>query len=319
MTRPNKKIAALGAVLALSLSLFGACSSAPADKGSDNAAARGGLDTDAKQKPIVPEKVDEIAAKVPAAVREKGVLSIGGAMGQNQYPPISFTADDGKTVVGFSPDVQQLIGGVLGLKIKMTNDSFEGAYLGLDSGKYDAIIGGMTVTDERLEKYDMATIRTDLPGFEVSSKSDLEIDGPEDISGKKVAVNPATLQAPLLKKWSDQLVAEGKDPVDIKSYSSSASASLALQSGQIDAYFTIGTVADYRETLPDATTKVAGYYPADDALEGTVSLKGNGLGEVFCEAINHVMKTGGYDKVLARWKMERYAIDQCELNPDTQF
>lgn len=270
----------------------------------------------AEQNRIVPDKVDSIASKVPAKFRDNGKLVVAMGVGQNQYPPLAFTATDNKTLIGLAPDISTLISGVLGLELEIVNTSFEDVFIGLDSTKYDVTIANVGVSAERLQKYDQAPYRLNKYAFEVKAGSDLKISEAKDVSGKTVAVKPGTLQATLLQKWSDDLVAAGEKPIEIKAYPASSAAFLAVQSGQIDAYLTIGSTAEYNSGLPGAQIQIAGYFPdqPNDYIAAT-SLKGSGIGEPICEAINHVIGNGQYAEVLARWNMSDYAIKECDLNP----
>lgn len=318
----SPKLAAKVLTAAVSLALLASCgigTTVETNNSTPNANADGStFNLTADQNRIVPDKVDAIADTVPAKFRDSGKLVVAMGVGQNQYPPLAFTATDNKTLIGLAPDISTLIAGVLGLELEIVNTSFEDVFIGLDSAKYDVTIANVGVTAERMQKYDQAPYRLNKYAFEAKKGSELRISKPEDIAGKTVAVKPGTLQATLLQQWSDELVAQGLKGIDIKAYAASSAAFLAVQSGQIDAYLTIGSTADYNAALPGAEIDVVGYFPtqAVDLIAAT-SLKGSGLAEPVCAAINHVIDSGQYKEVLARWNMQDYAIAQCEVNPST--
>ncbi|TPW36990.1 transporter substrate-binding domain-containing protein, partial [Serratia sp. SRS-8-S-2018] len=66
---------------------------------------------------------------------------------------------------------------------------------GVASGKYDAAVYNITVTNERKTKFDFATYRQDTLGFYVKSDSKItQIKTAPDIAGKKIIVDSGTNQ-----------------------------------------------------------------------------------------------------------------------------
>lgn len=264
---------------------------------------------------IVPKKVDSIAAEVPEAIRKRGTLVVAVGAGQNQYPPVGFTATDNKTLIGLDPDTATLIAGVLGLKLKIVNTSFEDVFLGIASGKYDTTIGNITVTAERMEKFDMASYRKELIAFETKKGSKLKISKAEDAQGLKIAALAGSTMTAVLEKWNGELKEKGLKPITIKHYAASSASFLAVQSGAVDAYLTIGSTAEYNAALPDAKIEISGYPNVDPGFTGTLSPKGSGLTKPMCDAVNHVIENGQYETVLKRWNMTKYIVDKCVVNP----
>ena len=64
------------------------------------------------------------------------------------YPPFSFV-DDGNQVVGFDVDIGNEIARRLGVKGAGVSTAWDGIIAGLLAGKYDSIIGSMTIPPER--------------------------------------------------------------------------------------------------------------------------------------------------------------------------
>ena len=72
------------------------------------------------------------------------------------YPP--YESIDSKTgeIIGFDIDLMNAIAEKAGFKVKYVNVEFNRIFPGLESGEYDAIISGVTITDERKEHYDFS-------------------------------------------------------------------------------------------------------------------------------------------------------------------
>ena len=71
-----------------------------------------------------------------------------------------------KTLVGFDTEVGEAIAEILGVKAVFVEGEWDGLLAGLEVGRYDLMINGVEITDERSEKYDFtdayAYIRTAL-------------------------------------------------------------------------------------------------------------------------------------------------------------
>ena len=76
-----------------------------------------------------------------------GVLSMAT---EATFPPYEYY--DGDTIVGIDVEIAQAIADKLGLELQVTDIAFDSIIPGVQTGKYDIGLAGMTVTDERLEQ-----------------------------------------------------------------------------------------------------------------------------------------------------------------------
>jgi len=313
------------AVLALAL-LAGLTACAAPDEAPRNAAAVVGasgapavaVNDSPEQNRIIPAKVEAVAALLPADVRASGKLVIGvGAAGAG-FPPLAFTAADNKTLIGNEPDIAVAVAGILGLQPDLENTSWENLFVGLDSGKYQLGASNITVTEERKQKYDFATYRLDNLAFEAKKGTGWKVTGPKDVAGKKIAVGSGTNQEKILVEWSKQDEAQGLEPVDIKYYQTNQATYLALGSGQIDAYLGPNPSAAYHVAVAGQTEIIGSYSGAGASLQGKIAIttkKGNGLIQAYAAALNELIKSGDYAKILARWNLGNEAVTAAEVNP----
>ncbi|MBC3989639.1 ABC transporter substrate-binding protein [Streptomyces sp. AC563] len=313
-TRTTAAALALAATAALA-----ACSN-PSDGGSTEVAAKSGARTKINLSPdqrrISTPKVDAIAAKVPAEIRERGTLKIVNSSGSSA--PLNFYATDNKTLIGVETDIAALIANVLGLKPQFTSTSWENIFIGLSSGKYDLGASNITVTEERKDRYDFATYRKDDLAFEARKGSGLTVRGPRDVAGRTVAVSSGTNQEKLLVEWSKENERAGREPVDIKYYQNATDTYLALASRRIDLYLGPNPNAAYHAASTGKTEVVGTHSGAGTSLQGLIAAttkKGNGLVEPLAEALNEVIDNGTYGKVLARWGLTNEAVAKSETNP----
>ena len=75
---------------------------------------------------------------------------------EGQWAPWTYHDESG-ALVGYDTEVGKAIAKKLGVDAEFIEGEWDGLFVGLDSGKYDLIINGVEITDERLEKYDFST------------------------------------------------------------------------------------------------------------------------------------------------------------------
>src|SRR6476661_9400749 len=142
----------------------------------------------------------KIAAEVPAAVKSKGTLIVAA---DASYPPNEFIGKDGKTVEGMDPDLAQALAGVMGLKAKVVNASFDGIIPGLAAKKFDLGMSSFTDTKEREKTVDFVTYFSAGTSFYVKAQGGPPINNLAGLCGHKVAAEKGTTQA-------DDATAQGK-------------------------------------------------------------------------------------------------------------
>lgn len=255
------------------------------------------------------------AALVPETVKADGKLTVVTTGGT---APLSLFATDNKTLIGNEVDLAYAIGETLGLKVEVLPVAWADWPLGVASGKYEAVLSNVTVTEERKEKFDFASYRTDLLGFYAKSDSDIgEVKEAKDVAGKRVIVGSGTNQEAILVRWDEENRAAGLPPVEFQYYDDDSASSLALQSGRADLTFGPNAGAAYK-AAKDGKTKQVGTVNGGWPLKADIAFttkKGNGLAVAAQAALNSLIKNGTYGKILERWGLSSEAIAKSELNP----
>jgi polar amino acid transport system substrate-binding protein len=232
--------------------------------------------------------------------------------------PFGVYATDNATAIGAEPDVAQLVADSLGLELELVPVAWADWPLGVASGKYDAVISNVTVTEERKEKFDFSTYRQDLLGFYAPKDSKLEkIESAKDIAGLKVIVGSGTNQEQILLNWIEENKAAGLAPTDLIYFDDEAARDLALFSGRADAYFGPNAAEAYKNSLK-GDRKLLGQFSGGYPLTAEIAVttkKGSGLDAAITAALNAQIKSGTYGKVLARWGIESEAVTEAKTNP----
>lgn len=155
--------------------------------------------------------------------------------------------DESDTLVGFDVEVAQAIAQKMGVTARFVESEWDGIFAGLDAGRYDIAANGVEVTQERAEKYDFSTpygyIRTAL----VVRGDNEDINGFEDLSGKRTANSIASTYMTLAESYGAQAV--GVDTLD--------QTIQTVLSGRCDATLNAEvSVYDYLRVHPDANIKI---------------------------------------------------------------
>ena len=77
------------------------------------------------------------------------------------FPPFEYTDDSG-AVIGIEPELMELICEKLGLELQIDTMDFDGALLAAEQGKCDAIVSGVTITEDRKLIYDFTDSYTTI-------------------------------------------------------------------------------------------------------------------------------------------------------------
>jgi len=156
-----KKYLAILLALALCLSLAACGSSAASAEAPASEAAASEAAASAEAAPAEAAPADAALTTVNA-----GKLTISTSP---DFPPFEFTDDSG-AVVGIEPEIMELICQKIGLELDIQAMDFDGALLAAQQGKVDAVVSGVTVTEDRKLVMDFADSYTTITQAIVSKE-----------------------------------------------------------------------------------------------------------------------------------------------------
>jgi polar amino acid transport system substrate-binding protein len=286
--------------------------------GLSGVAAQDGFDLSPEQTGrIRAPKNDKAIAAIPAgySFAASGKFTVAVSPGG---PPLATYATDAKTVVGADPDYALAIADSLGLELDLVSVAWADWPLGLVSGKYDAVISNVGVTEQRKEKFDFSTYRQGLHGFFVKADSTItEIKEPKDAAGLRITLGASTNQERILLKWNDENVAAGLKPLELQYYDDDATRLIALLSGRVDVivqpHAQLVFIAARDKNIKRVGTLSAGWPERSDVAITT--RKGSGLADALTLATNDLIASGTYSKILDRWQLADEALAKSETNP----
>ena len=162
-------------------------------------------------------------------IKKRNKLVVGT---EADFAPFEFV-EDGK-IVGYGPDILAEVAKSLGVEVEQLDVPFSGIFTGLNEKKYDFIASAISVTAERQEKFNFTVPIADNKLVLVKGKGNASINKLEDMGGKVIGCNVGSFPEKELVKYNEKLKAEGKQEVEIKTYTGYAGLLLDLKNGRID-------------------------------------------------------------------------------------
>ncbi|GIK97500.1 MAG: amino acid ABC transporter substrate-binding protein [Alphaproteobacteria bacterium] len=139
---------------------------------------------------------------------------------------VPFEFKEGDTYVGFDIDLWDAIAQEIGVTYTLQPMDFNGIIPALQTGQVDVALAGITIKEERQKVIDFSDGYYDS-GFLLMVPADSDIQGPEDLKGKTLAVKTGTSATDYAK--------ENFTETELRQFPNIDNAYLELQTGRVDA------------------------------------------------------------------------------------
>ena len=228
------------------------------------------------------------------AVQDKGTLTI--AM-EGTWSPWTYHDEDDE-LVGFDVEVGRYIADYLGVEAQFIEGEWDGLFAGMDAKRYDLVINGVDVTEERSEKYDFsdpyAYIRTAL----VVREDNEDITSFEDLEGKTTSNSIGSTYMELAEQYG--ATCEGVDSL--------GETMQMVQSGRADATLNAEvSVLDYLNQQPDAPLKIVAY--TEEANLVAIPMRKGEETASLLEAVNEAIAAMREDGTLSELSEKYFGTD----------
>ncbi|MBQ9687097.1 MAG: transporter substrate-binding domain-containing protein [Oscillospiraceae bacterium] len=140
------------------------------------------------------------------------------------FPPFEELQSDG-SVVGIEVDLLELICEKLGKTLQIEQMDFDSVLPGVQAGKYDVGVSGISVTEKR-QKNVLFTDPYCLAAQAIVVLGGSDITGKADLDGKKIAVQTGTTAESFCME----------NGYEVSSFAANSDAELALVTGKVDAW-----------------------------------------------------------------------------------
>jgi len=207
---------------------------------------------------------------------------------EGAYPPFNMKDASGE-LIGFDVDIAKALCEQMEANCEIVAQDWDGIIPGLVAEKYDAIVASMSITPERDEKVDF-TDRYYSNYLRIVAKTDSGIGGQDDLQGKTVGAQRATIAA----SWVEDNL--GRDST-VKLYDTQTAAYSDLEAGRLNAL--VSDVYPAYDWMKDKEGYefVGERIDIDDKIAIAVREGDDDLRQKFNEALTAIRENGTYAEI----------------------
>ncbi len=214
---------------------------------------------------------------------------------EGNWAPWTYHGDDG-VLTGFDVEIGQAIAASMGKEAEFIEGEWDGLFAGMDAGRYDLVINGVDVTEDRQAKYDFSEPYAYIKTVLVVRGDNTEINSFDDLSGKTTANSIGSTYEILAQDYGATV--QGVDTLD--------ETMQMILSGRADATLNASvSVADYLSQHPDANIRIAA--ETEEANHVAVPMpKGN---QAMLDAVNKAILDLHESGKLSELSMKYFGMD----------
>ena len=164
-----------------------------------------------------------------AEIKKRGYMTVAT---EDDYQPFEFTKDGKPT--GYDQELLEMFKKKAGFDIRQDIIPWTGILPGVTTGKYDAAVTAILVTQERMKTLDFCSPVAESVDFYLKRKNDNKIRAIKDLNGLTLGVEAGSAMLKLLPQLDDMLKETGGKLGKIVSYQGYPEAYQDLQLGRID-------------------------------------------------------------------------------------
>ena len=209
------------------------------------------------------------------------------------FPPFGYI-EKGE-LVGFDIDLIKQIGKDLGYEIEMKVQPFDALIPSLKAGKLDAIISGMSATEERKKSVDFTDEYYKSTQMFLKKKGNNKITSIESLAGKKIGVQLGTIQELEARKIKNANVVTNDTTINLI---------LDLKNGKTDAVILENIVAkEFIKKNPDIEVFYEEKLPYGMAIAFNKG-KNTEIIKKINEDLKKLKENGKYDELVKKYGLE---------------
>ena len=236
----------------------------------------------------------ETADDLLAQIKERGSIVV--AM-EGTWAPWTYH-NENNDLVGYDVEVAQNIAEKLGAEVEFVEGEWDGLLAGLESGRYDIMVNGVGVTEERAEKYNFSTPYAYNKTAVIVRGDYDEISSMEDLNGKKTANTISSTYAAQAEAYGATVTAVDDLNQTIE----------LLLSNRIDATLNAEVVFnDYKKEHPEANVKIVAY--SDEVEEIAIPIRKGDDTVTLLDAVNEALDEMAKDGTLTELSEKYFGSD----------
>ncbi|MER6303793.1 ABC transporter substrate-binding protein [Kitasatospora sp. NPDC001539] len=268
------------------------------------------------------DPVKELRAKLPKAQRSAGVLRIG--MDVN-YAPVEFHGPDGKPT-GLDPELAAALGRILDVRIEFVDTPFDKLIPNLQGKQFDVAMSAISDIRQRREGLDengkQVNPGVDFVDYFIAGTSIVVPKGNpkgirtlDDLCGKTVAFQQGTTQDDIAGRQVAVCARTGRQ-LTVHKVDTDAKALAEVASGAAAAGLNDFPVAAYAAKTTDGGNRyeVTGAQSTSIPYGIAVRKQDTDLRDAVSKAVDQLIRSGEYDKILAKWNVAAGAAQNAVIN-----
>ena len=225
-------------------------------------------------------------------IRERGEIVV--AM-EGTWAPWTYHDED-DNLVGYDVEVARHIAEKLGVKVTFVEGEFDGLLAGVEAGRYDIMVNGVDIDEDRQQKYDFTVPYAYQRTAVIVNSDNNDIQTMEDLEGRHTANTITSTYAKLAQKY-------GAEVTGVNDLNQTFE---LLFSGRIDATLNAEvSFYDYMKAHPDANIRIALFAPESTQVAIPVP-KGE---TALVSAINDALAEMSKDGTLSALSEKYFGID----------
>jgi polar amino acid transport system substrate-binding protein len=212
-------------------------------------------------------------------------------------------ATSGGKPTGMDIDFAAALAKQMGGSAKYVYSSFSGLLPALGAKRCDVVISGIFITPDRVKQYPAVPYMKTHRALIVKSGNPKAIKGPNDLSGKNVAVQSNTKYEEYLKNLNEQFKADGKAQMTLQSYPGDEDAVAQILLGRADAVLTQDTSAGSYKKKNPGKLAIAYLFPETDTFGIYYRKSDTKLGTALRSAIKTLKRNGALKRIAAKYQL----------------
>ncbi len=195
---------------------------------------------------------------------------------EGEWAPWTYEDETGK-LVGYDVEVGYAIAEKLGVEARFIENPWDGLLIGLETGKFDMVINGVDITEERSQKFNFSVPYAYSEVALIVAKDNNDITKLEDLNGKTFANSAGS-------SYEALGVSYGATNNTIDTFADTMS---MIELGRVDATInSYSTYEDYISSHPESNTKCVAIV---NALDTAIPFVKGDYDASFLEAVNNAI------------------------------
>ncbi|WP_425840005.1 transporter substrate-binding domain-containing protein [Streptomyces fractus] len=270
-------------------------------------AASGCTISTADEKASTPGDDSDIA--LPADIAKAGTFDVAAFY---NYPPYTEVKDG--QLSGIEYDLINAVADELGVKARFHNLAFEAMIPSIVNKRNDVMIGALADTPDRRDEVSFVDVFSADLGVIVKAGNPKGVTA--ELCGHTSIDAAGNYQQHVVKKMSKECVADGKKPIKQIVISDPGAAFLGVVNGRADFTLQAPGVAVYTaKTNAGVDLLKERVTPRPKQVNGWIVAKNNTeLQHAFGKAINNLIQDGTWQKLMAKYGLDKSALKQSLIN-----